>query len=193
MLEFFTEMISLLRNTRNQFLAGTYYIISNPSTIASSQICHETVPEKKKKSKKQQQEQQPRSQGFSASPGENPRRLRFTNIAALTSQASSLLTLVSLFKSWLCGPVKWLTEETTNQFKSNAASYLRVKNRSIEGGRERGREREREKKKSFPSAVESQQTYLTQVSRAEQNRGNVDGKRLPSPLRQPSVAKGTKN
>ena len=66
--------------------------------------------------------------------------------------------LPSLFKSWLCGPVKWSTEETTNQFKSNAGSYLRVNNRSI------GRERER---KSFPSGVESQQTYLTQVSMAK--------------------------
>ena len=50
----------------------------------------------RKKKQQQQQQQQPRSQGFPPpSPRENPRRLRFTNIAALTSQASSLLTLVS--------------------------------------------------------------------------------------------------
>ena len=76
-----------------------------------------------------------------------PRRLRFTNIAALTSQPSILFIetcLPSTFKSWLCGPVKWLTEETTNQFKSNAGSYLRVKNRSIGRDKKKLSDRSRE-------------------------------------------------
>ena len=117
-------------------VTGTYCIITNPWTIlfwhrASSQICHETVPEKKK--------QRPRSQRFSASTGENPEEVEVHQYSCL--DVTSILfidaCLPSLFKSWRCGPVKWLTEETTNQFKSNAGSYLRVKNRSI------GREREK--------------------------------------------------
>ena len=51
------------------------------------------------------------------------------------------------------------------------------------------------KKKTFSRGVDNQETNLTQVmsSRAEQNLGNVDGKLLPSPLHQPSVAKRSKN
>jgi len=55
------------------------------------------------------------AQGFSASPGEKPRRLRFPNIAALTSQACSSLTLVS--HSYLSCVASLVAEETTNQLK----------------------------------------------------------------------------
>ena len=70
-----------------------------------------------------------------------------------------------------------LTEETTDQFKVD----LRVKNESI------GIE-----KKASPRGVVNQETYLTQVSRAEYTLGNVYAKLLPSPLRQPSVANDLK-
>ena len=66
--------------------------------------------------------QQPRSQSFSASPGENPEEVEVQQYSCL--DVTSILfidtCLPSLSKSWLCGPVKWLTEETTNRFKSNA-------------------------------------------------------------------------
>ena len=63
--------------------------------------------------------------------GENPEEVEVQQYSFLDT------CLPSLSKSWLCGPVKWLTEETTNRFKSNAGSYLRVKNRSI--GREKNK------------------------------------------------------
>ena len=83
--------------------------------------------------------QQPRSQSFSASPGENPEEVEVQQYScfAVTSILFIDTCFPSLSKSWLCGPVKWLTEETTNRFKSNAGSYLRVKNRSI--GREKNK------------------------------------------------------
>ena len=65
--------------------------------------------------------------------GENPEEVEVQQYSCL--DVTSILfidtCLPSLSKSWLSGPVKWLTEETTNRFKSNAGSYLRVKNRSI--------------------------------------------------------------
>ena len=71
--------------------------------------------------------------------GENPEEVEVQQYSFL--DVTSILfidtCLPSLSKSWLCGPVKWLTEETTNRFKSNAGSYLRVKNRSI--GREKNK------------------------------------------------------
>ena len=106
--------------------SGTYYIISNPWTILFFSFFFQTVPEEKNNNLL--------SSAFPPLRGKTPRRLRFTNIYSCLDVTSILFIdtrLPSLFKSWLCGPVKWLTEETTNQFKSNAGSYLRVKNRSI--------------------------------------------------------------
>ena len=146
---------------------GTYYIISNPSTIASSQVCHETVPEKRKTTTTTTS-----FPGLFRLSGGKPEEVEVHQYSCL--DVTSILfidtCLPSLFKSWLCGPVKWLTEETTNQFKSNAGSFLRVKNWSIEGGREReregerGGEREREREKKKLSERSREPTNLSHTS-----------------------------
>ena len=158
--------------------SDAYYIISNPWTTlfrhrASSQICYETVPGRKKTTSF------PglfRLSGTKPLGGREVLQYSYLDVTSMLLIDTCLPFLFKpVFKSWLCGPVQWLTEETTNQFKSKASSYLRVKNGSIR------------REKTFPREV------VSQLSRAEYYLGNADGNLLPSPLHQPSVAKRSKN